>query len=186
MHHITMRLAIACVVVSATAAAAAPFNFTVNYKINNVDFLARAWYGDAHLYVGPTVPASIHTAFNFTISSPSRSPLYIEPATPGAKVPDQTFLAVNNAPGASDPLFFSSSAAGLPEGGLSLWARYANLLFPILDDGSIQSYFYLGETEVEGTYIVKWKQGGVRQQSLATTTGLGGLGVQLTVLDPTL
>lgn len=85
-------------------------------------------------------------------------------------------------------MFFSHSAAQLSDDDLILWARYANLLFAILNDYSIQSYFYLGTTEVQGTYIVKWQQGGevsLPSTNAAASSDLAGAGVQLTVIAPT-
>ncbi|KAK6063676.1 hypothetical protein SCUP234_13316 [Seiridium cupressi] len=212
MHSSILRAAATCLALAGVALAGTPYNLTVNYKINNVDHFDRVWYGDGNLYIGSTVPASIQTAFNFagtcfpllpffdtrtgiltepTVPAVRADLLYIEPTTPGATLPDPTFLTLNNAEGAADPLFFLHSAASVTDDNLIFWFRYANIVFPILNDGTAQSYFFLDATEAEGTYVVKWKQGGLPSSTSITsaaapggTVSLTGLGVELTAVNP--
>ncbi|KAK9772761.1 hypothetical protein AB5N19_14228 [Seiridium cardinale] len=191
MHSSILRAAAACLALAGAALAGTPYNLTVNYKVDNVDHFDRVWYGDGNLYIGTNIPASIQTAFNFTVPAVRADLLYIEPTTPGATLPDPTFLTLNNAEGAADPLFFLHSAASVTDDNLIFWFRYANIVFPILNDGTAQSYFFLDSTEAEGTYVVKWKQGGLPSSTSTTsaaapggTVSLTGLGVQLTAGNP--
>lgn len=65
----------ACMLLAGSALAVDPYNITVNYKINNKDYYAQAWYGDAELYIGSSVPDGVTTVTDFT----SRSPFFPSP-----------------------------------------------------------------------------------------------------------
>ncbi|KAI1839844.1 hypothetical protein JX265_013848 [Neoarthrinium moseri] len=160
MRSLAARLAAPCIALAGAALAGLPYNVSIAYQQNAKDYYLQAWYGDGNLYVGPNVPPSIKTVFDFTVPNIRADLLYVEPTTPGARLPDPTFLVVNNAPGASDPVFFAHSAADLTEDDRLFWFRYGNVLFPILQDNSIQNYFHLDEVPgTPGTYLVRWREG---------------------------
>jgi hypothetical protein len=108
--------------------------------------------------------------------------LYVEATDPGTSLPEPTFLAINNAPGAAAPLYFTHSATNVTSDDLIFWTRYANIIFPILNDGSIQAYFFLDATDAPGTYLVKWNQPGLKPSSNSDGS-LVGVGVQLTTVN---
>jgi hypothetical protein len=65
----TMRFStasLALIALACSCVTGSPYNMTVKWKVGSEDAYGRAWYGDGQLYIGPTVPASVHTAFNFT------------------------------------------------------------------------------------------------------------------------
>jgi hypothetical protein len=86
---------------------------------------------------------------------------------------------VNNSPGASDPLFFTHSAANLSSYDLVFWFKYEVVLFPVLQDGSAQQFFFLDSTDANGTYIVKWKTGGLTAPPTPSSGSLAGVSVSL-------
>lgn len=86
---------------------------------------------------------------------------------------------VNNAPDAADAVFFSHSAADLTTDDIFFWIDYSTILFPILQDGSIQSYFFLDATGTPGTYIVKWKTGGLKQAGKVSQGSLTNVSIEL-------
>ncbi|KAI0121611.1 hypothetical protein BJ170DRAFT_643513 [Xylariales sp. AK1849] len=188
----TTRLASIYLALAGAGAALAsdPYNITVLYTENGQQVHARVWYGDGLLYVGSTVPANITNAFNFTVPNIRADLLYIAPVpVPSASspsssaapsLPDPTFLVVNNGPGAADPVFASHSAAELTDDDLIFWARYEAYLFPVLQDGSIQSRFFLDATDTEGTYILKWSESAL--QSTAVGSDLAGAQVSLVTI----
>lgn len=79
------RFVAACMLLAGSALAFDPYNITVNYKINNKDYYAQAWYGDAELYIGSVVPDGVTTVTDFTsrsMSFPSSPLLFFFAATP--------------------------------------------------------------------------------------------------------
>ncbi|CAJ2508750.1 Uu.00g137760.m01.CDS01 [Anthostomella pinea] len=117
-------------------AASNAYNISVQYVENGHTVQLRMWYGDGNLYVGPTVPASIQTAFNYTVPDTRADLLYITPSDTTTtasfpNLPDPTFLVLSNAPSASDPLFFTHSVAALGADAMLFWTRYESMLFPV-------------------------------------------------------
>lgn len=109
--------------------------------------------------------------------------LYVSPVGANASLQDPTFLAVNNAPGAADPVYFAHSATNVTDNDLIYWIRYGNIVFPIFNNGNINAYFFLDSTDTPDTYIVKWNQQGLKP-STSTDGTLAGVGVQLTAINP--
>lgn len=76
------------------------------------------------------------------------------------------YLAVNYTTGAEEPVYFVSDPAdaGVTEDGGSvstaLWAAYEGILIPIDGYNSVAGIAFLGETSVEGTWVVRWNVGG--------------------------
>ncbi|RYO74642.1 hypothetical protein DL764_010795 [Monosporascus ibericus] len=109
----------------AAAVYARDFNVSTQYHEGGQLFNSRVWYGDGNLYVGAKVPASVQTTFNITM-----------PVKSGVQLPDGTFLAVNNATGAKDPVLATHDASALgPEYTLN-WVRWGTLLLPTMGRSS--------------------------------------------------
>lgn len=177
------RFVAACMLLAGSALAVDPYNITVNYKINNKDYYAQAWYGDAELYIGSSVPEGVTTVTDFTIPAVRADLLYVEATGSDVSLADTTFLVVNNAAAASEPVFFATDASSLGDDDLIYWFRYANLIFPLFNDGTAQSYFYLAATSAPGTYVVKWQQGGLKSpHKPSSALDLDGASVQLTAV----
>lgn len=155
-------------------------------------------------YTGAGVPASVKQAFNITCEPTSPSPpsgpgfLYVTltrsalgnradliyvsvdettsaPDTP--PLPDPTFLVINTAPEASDPLFFAHSAVNLSSTDVYIWIGYEGFLLAMARGNLLQSGtggFYMVPTELNGTYTVRYIAEG------ATAETLGGRKVMLT------
>ncbi|ETS85476.1 hypothetical protein PFICI_03501 [Pestalotiopsis fici W106-1] len=174
-----------CLFIARSALAYDPYNITANYVINNKNYYARTWYGDGELYIGSAVPEGVATVTNFTVPAVRADLLYVEATGSDLNLADTTFLVVNNALGASEPVFFADDASGLDDDDLIYWFRYDTLLFPIFNDGTGQSYFYLAATSAPGTYLVKWVQGGIKSPHKPTSAAdLDGASVQLTAVAP--
>lgn len=74
-------------------------------------------------------------------------------------LPAGTFIAINNATGATDPVLFTNDASTLTPGYIFEWIRYGTFLLPKNPEGvtSTISSFYLSDTEEPGTFIVTWR-----------------------------
>jgi hypothetical protein len=89
--------------------------------------------------------------------------IFVEPLPPAepSVLPEGTFFTVNNSTGASDPVVFTADSSSLAPGHILEWLRYGTFLIPRpVSPGLTDSFFYLGATDQEDTFIVKWKTPG--------------------------
>lgn len=108
----------------------------------------------------------IYVSVDETTSAPGTPPL-----------PDPTFLVINTAPGASDPLFFTHSAVNLSDTDVYIWIGYEGFLLAMARGNLLQSGsggFYIVPSDLEGTYTVRYITEG------ATAEKLGARKVMLT------
>ena len=92
-------------------------------------------------------------------------------------LPDPTFVVINTAPGASEPLFFAHSAVNLTDTDVYIWIGYEGFLLAMAGGSLVQSGtggFYLVPSGVEDTYTVNYITDG------ETAEKLGGRKVTLT------
>ncbi|ORY67060.1 uncharacterized protein BCR38DRAFT_482704 [Pseudomassariella vexata] len=178
-------IVVACASVTTVFAADNSFNVSIYYQQNGQYKQQRVWFGDGLMYVGPTVPPSVKVAFNFTVPNNRADLLYILPVGSAPLLPDPTFLVLNNSAGATEPVAFAHTAADLPDYEILFWTRYEIFLFPIQSDGSINNWFFLGETEVPETYAVKWRTGGSQGKApnVPPSGSLVGIGVSLSTYN---
>ncbi|CAI6090064.1 unnamed protein product [Clonostachys chloroleuca] len=132
----------------------------------------RTWYGDGNLYVGPKVPASVSNALNFTIPdwTGTQPQVLVGPVPPATSedLPDGTFIAINNATGATDPVLLTNDESSLGDGYISKWLRYGTFMVPANPSGTsdTHTFFYLANTEEPGTFQITWRTPGTAEEGL--------------------
>jgi hypothetical protein len=132
----------------------------------------RTWYGDGNMYIGTHVPEDVESAFNFTIPDWTGTvpQVLIRPVPPatGDELPEGTFIAINNATGATDPVIFTNDEDSLGEDYIWNWLRYGTFIVPKNPGGSssTETHFYLAETEEEDTFKVTWRTPGAPVEGL--------------------
>lgn len=95
---------------------------------------------------------------NHTVPNVFAEYLYVAtvPLDLPSQLPEDTFLVVNNATGATDRILFTDSVEDLDSDYLVSWLRYGTYLVPRSEVVSTTTHFYLSATEEEGTFVVEW------------------------------
>ncbi|KAJ2904652.1 hypothetical protein MKZ38_007488 [Zalerion maritima] len=149
----------------ASCVAAQAFNVSVWDNTDGLNVM-RVWYGDGIAHAGAVVPSGVSIAFNVSCLQGPPAPLELNPDSSAASesllgITAPLYLAVNSSGGAEDAIFFVSDLGEVPEGSTALWGAYEGVLFPMdATSSSLPGIAYLGSTEAEGTWVVRWNVAG--------------------------